>query len=260
MSLTKNAQKRTQPLAVVVGGLGILFVIFHLGMLTIYHGPPSITKLEAGQFAKAYIDPILHQNWHLFSPNPGISHAILGVRCKYTGEDWREWYDPAQPLESEFNSRPISGLGVVLRIYRTPARHLNEAVRTSMNTCLETQFKKETGSKNSPLKRDDNSIERMDPLPPIKNRDRALSTDQLSTKHTLCTPENLMDEITDSPAFKQAIKFAHTACLAQGDADLEKLQFRLVEFFGLKYSERDQRETKKWSKVYEIIFPEIVGE
>ena len=260
MSLTTNERKQVQPAAVIVGGLGILFVVFHLGMLAIYHGPPSITKLKAGQFATSYINPLLGQNWHLFSPNPGISHSILSVRCKNTGEDWRDWHDPAQPLESEFNSRPLSGLGVVLRIYRTPASHLNDVLRTSMNTCLEEQFKKETASKKSPLSRDDNSIERMDPSPPLKNRDRALSTDKLATQHRLCTPESLMDEIANNSAFEQAIQYAHTACLAQSDGDLEKLQFKIVEFFGLKYSERDQRKTKRWSKVYETTFPEVVGE
>ena len=173
MSLNNHPQKQFQPAATIVGGLGILFVIFHLCMLAIYHGPPSITKLKAGQFAKAYIDPLLGQNWHLFSPNPGISHSILSVRCKNTGEDWRDWHDPAQPLESEFNSRPLSGLGVVLRIYRTPASHLNEDPY-SMNTCLEEQFKGKPRAKVS-LSRDDNSIE-YDPSPPLKNRDRALST------------------------------------------------------------------------------------
>ena len=63
-----------------------------------------------------------------------------------------------------------------------------------------------------------------------------------------------------SKEFEQAMNFTHAFCLAQVPGELDALQFKLMEFFGLKYSEVDARKEKKWSKVYETIFPEVVGE
>ncbi len=235
-------------LACGVGAALLCALVFHVAMLAIYHSPANLAKLELGRFAHAYVTPLFEQNWHLFSPNPGISHTILATRCQPTGGEWSEWVDPIAPLEAEHDAHPISGLSKLMYVYRGVGRGLATATKKKMADCIDARVE---AAKREAAPEGGVDARRIDYADAIA----AARPDEPG-----CGPDDLMAELVELPEFQLALDYTHHVCSTLSGPDLSAIQFKLVEFFPLKYTERDQRETHRWGKVIETVFPEIEGE
>ena len=91
----------------------------HAGATAIYLSPPNLVKKEMGQIVTAYMNPLFHQNWHLFSPNPGIRSVNFCIRCKPDTEgEWTPWLDPFQKTRKKAHVNPFIGATKLMYVYR----------------------------------------------------------------------------------------------------------------------------------------------
>ncbi|SMF16557.1 DUF5819 family protein [Pseudobacteriovorax antillogorgiicola] len=97
-------------------GLATL-LIHHLLMTALFLGPSNLVKQALASHVDAYMNPLFVQNWHLFSPNPGIRSVNLWVRCR-GAEDWSDWQDPFAKLRTLAQTNPMSGETKLLYVYR----------------------------------------------------------------------------------------------------------------------------------------------
>lgn len=209
----------------------------HLFSTLVYLSPPNVAKEHFGELADAYMRPLFYQNWHLFSPNPGISSRKLAVRCGAAEEPWGEWFDPLEGLVAEHYENRVSGTGKLLYVYRAVGDDLRLKMKKKMATCQQRLV------------------------------DAAPDPEWLPEPGEVaeqCSPEALMDELVATDEFALAIRYTQRVCEESvGDpASLDRLQFKLLEFFPVKYAERDQAEAtgRRWGKVHEVFFPVIEGE
>lgn len=80
-----------------------------------------------------------------------------------------------------------------------------------------------------------------------------------------CSPDALMGELTTSEPFALAVEYSHRVCseyLGNEADQLHTLQFKLLEFFPVKYADRANAEVndRPWGKVHEVVFPIVEGE
>ncbi len=114
----------------IAGACAAALLGFHLLMIFVYLGPPNLLQYQWGNFAFGYMQNIFYQNWHLFSPNPGINSVKFAVRCADENGHWSHWKDPfAGALERHQLTR-ITGYGKVLALFDDIAQSLKKEVAT----------------------------------------------------------------------------------------------------------------------------------
>ena len=209
----------------------------HVLSTLLYLSPPNVAKEHLGEVADAYMRPLFYQNWHLFSPNPGISSRKLAVRCGTQDQPWSEWFDPLEGLLAEHYDNRISGTGKLLYLYRAVGDDLRLEMKKTMAKCQQRVLEREQGSQRLP-----------EPSEVAKE----------------CSPEALMDTLVATDEFSLALRYTQQVCEQYVDdpQTLDRLQFKLLEFFPVKYADRDQAEAtgRRWGRVHEVFFPVIEGE
>lgn len=212
-----------RPLAVVLTLMAMAVFVTHLGITLVYLSPANLLKKEGGQFADRYMKVLFYQNWHLFSPEPGISTTKFAFRCYPEGGEWGQWHDPLVSLHEDFYKHRVGAYGKLIYVYRDLAIGLKQALGRHQRTCLERY--------------------------PEDDPQRYLE----------CAPSPMMVQMVDEPSFELAMRFTRTACSALIDPDqqLAAYTFKTLEFFPLKYSEREEgvAAERPWSKVVEIPYP-----
>lgn len=195
---------------------------FHFLMTAVYLSPPNLLKRDLGRFAWRYMSPLFYQNWQLFSPNPGISSTKLAIRCSSPGTGWGEWQDPLAELYPKHYRWRISGYGKVIYVYRDVGMSLNRLVREKLVECLEHHAAN----------------------PEHANRE--------------CTEQRIAPQLRNEPAYALSVRLAAKTCEITNltNDHRRRLQFKLVEFFPRKFSERNQTD-KLWSEVRELEFAPV---
>lgn len=127
--------KRVMGRNTVIGGIVAAAAIFHATMTILYLSPPNLVKLATEKVVHAYMAPLFYQDWHLFSPNPGISSTELWVRCKAPREDWTQWLSPFEELQAAHYRNRFTGRGKLLYVYRGIGGRLHERVDELVHEC-----------------------------------------------------------------------------------------------------------------------------
>lgn len=196
---------------------------YHVLMTLVYLSPPNLLKQALGETAERYMAPLFYQNWHLFSPEPGISSTKFAFQCLPEGGEWGPWRDPLVSLHDDFYAHRIGGYGKLIYVYRDLAIGLKQSMRRVQAACLER------------YPEDD------------------------PTRYVACDSNAMMEEVAPEPSFELAMRFTRTACTALLDPGerLAGYTFKTLEFFPLKYSERvsGEAEGQHWSKVIEVPYP-----
>lgn len=172
----------------------------HFLMTLVYLSPPNLVRMQFEELAASYMNPLFYQNWHLFSPNPGVTTTKLAVRCREPGGDWSEWADPTAGFYPEHYRHRYLGYGKLLRAYTYPATNLRDAVRDRRAACL-----------------------------------AAASVDD----DPACDGQAIAAALPLGPELSLATRYARRAC-ATGFPYAERAQFKLLEFYPLQYTDRDR--------------------
>jgi hypothetical protein len=231
----------------VIASSVLLVLAGHVSMTLVYLSPPNIAQEHLGSLANGYIKPLFSQNWHLFSPNPGVTTRKFALRCEADGQ-WSEWFDPIAGLIAEHNANRFSGVGKLLYLYRAIGDDLRDRVKVRMIECHRRRSADKAAT----------------PLPEAEERD-AISIDDLEVAAEECSADNLMDEIVATAEFDLAMRYAGQVCGAWAEeqsSSASSLQFKLLEFFPLEYGDRAaaEAEGRHWKKVHELVFPILVQE
>lgn len=72
--------------------------------------------------------PIFSQDWHLFSPNPGITFTRIAIKCEN-----QPWHDPTESIQKSHRMTRVLGYGKLLSVYED----LSKRVKTSYSQQLE---------------------------------------------------------------------------------------------------------------------------
>lgn len=118
-------------IGILVAGVGIL----HVTMTILYLSPPNLLKLTTERWVHAYMAPLFYQDWHLFSPNPGISSTELWIRCKVAGGEWSSWLAPFEEIQSAHYRNRFTGRGKLLYVYRGIGSRLHERYDELAQSC-----------------------------------------------------------------------------------------------------------------------------
>lgn len=207
-------------IAVAVAGI----LAFHLTMTATYLSPPNLLKLQLGDLAGRYMDPLFFQNWQLFSPEPGISSIKLAIRCERTDGGWTGWQDPIEDLFARHYRWRVAGYGKLMYIYRDLGISLKRAIRDRQLACLED-------ARSAP------------------DGDTARCSAAVQAESTL-----------GSPPFELATRWARRECSVRGGALGGGVQLKILEFFPLQFSERHRDDRIRWSEVQEIVLPSEAGD
>ena len=73
-------------------------LVGHFTLVALLLSPANPLVGAAGPIATLYHNGATYQDWHLFSPDPGISSTFLSVRCA-TADGATEWFDPLDRAE-----------------------------------------------------------------------------------------------------------------------------------------------------------------
>ncbi|MFT3765949.1 MAG: DUF5819 family protein [Minicystis sp.] len=95
-------------------------VLFHMVMTALYLGPSNLARDGLGDLVTRYMQPFFIQNWHLFSPNPGVNTYKLWVDCNDDGQ----WTDTWIALQKKHENDRFAGLAKLLFL------HMRSAVAT----------------------------------------------------------------------------------------------------------------------------------
>ncbi len=123
----------------IAGALGALLLGFHLLMIATYLGPPNLVQYHLGSFAFRYMHNIFYQNWHLFSPNPGINSVKFAVRCADAKGQWSNWKDPFAGALHRHQLTRITGYGKVLALFDDIAQSLKKDLTRTDKAIQELQ-------------------------------------------------------------------------------------------------------------------------
>jgi hypothetical protein len=193
-------------------------VAVHIVMIAVFLSPPNLVRRSIGLTADRYIGLLFYQNWHLFSPTPGITSTKFAVRCRAQGSDWSGYVDPVERMYAAHYRSRILGYGKVLYVHREVGIGLKQEIDRKRADCYAKLG--QTGD----------------------------------ARH--CAADRVIPTIGQSFAYDLARRYAAQTCTNRGMRRGE-VQFKIVEFFPLKYSERDQSD-RRWSHVDEMIFPPFV--
>lgn len=221
----------------------------HVLLTLVYLSPPNIAQEHIGAVAQSYIKPLFSQRWHLFSPNPGVSTRKLGVRCE-SDDAWSEWFDPTEDLIAQHNANRFSGVGKLLYVYRAVGDDLRREIAKQNVACL--KHRTALAAQADPAD-----------VPQAQPQPGAASTAELGEQSTPCSAEALMDDVVETHEFDLAVRYSEHVCQGYADeasVELTGVQFKLLEFFPIKYGDREAAEAsgRRWDKVREIVFPIII--
>ena len=76
------------------------------------------------------MDSLFSQNWHLFSPNPGISFTRLAVSCHA-----QPWIDPLLEYQNRHDVTRILAYGKVLAIYEDNFLEIKKFYSEELRKC-----------------------------------------------------------------------------------------------------------------------------
>jgi len=186
-------------LALASGAFACAAFCCHFLMTLVYLSPPNLLRMQLDELATSYMNPLFYQNWHLFSPHPGITTTKLAVRCADRTGEWSEWADPTVSFYPEHYRYRFLGYGKLLRAYTYPATNLRDLVRDKRSACLE-----------------------------------AASSDA----DPACDGQTIAAALPAGPELALATRYALRACAA-GFPQAERAQFKLLEFYPLQYTERN---------------------
>ncbi len=116
--------------------LAAAILSFHALMTAVYLSPPNLLKAAVGPTSAQYMNRFFYQNWHLFSPNPGIATTRLWVRCQIDGQ-WSGWAEPMEKIQDEYYGNRFSGKGKVLYVYNGIPMLLAKAFDQAQDACLQ---------------------------------------------------------------------------------------------------------------------------
>lgn len=119
----------------ICGAVAALVLVFHLFMIFVYLGPPNLLQLHVGELAFGYVQNIFYQNWHLFSPNPGISSVKFAVRCADDEGHWSSWKDPFAGALEQHKWTRITGYSKVLMLFGDIAQSLKKELSREQKAC-----------------------------------------------------------------------------------------------------------------------------
>jgi hypothetical protein len=210
----------------LVAGTVLVLAALHLLMTVVYLSPPNLLRQQFGLLADVYMHPLFYQNWHLFSPNPGVTTTKLAVRYRID-DVWSEWFDPVQQLQDQHYAYRVTGHGKLIYVYRDVALELRRSYGRDVQACLQEQL--------------DAGVPAREALGPGGS----------------CSEEAVILRLLEHPATAMAYRFAIATSLARTpDRDPDAYQFKLLEFYPLNYSERDKVH-QRWSQVLEVVFPPL---
>lgn len=89
---------RTSRTAKVLRTLMCAGFVGHFTLVGLLLSPTNPLVGAAGPLATLYHNGATYQNWHLFSPDPGISSTFLSVRC-WTPDGATAWFEPLAHIE-----------------------------------------------------------------------------------------------------------------------------------------------------------------
>ena len=95
-----DSRRLSRPRALAIALLLLAVLAYHLGMTLIYLSPPNLLKQELGARAERYMGTLFYQNWHLFSPEPGMKRQSDGIN-----DDWSKRFSELR-LGTEFDLVP----------------------------------------------------------------------------------------------------------------------------------------------------------
>lgn len=99
--------------------LGAVFLFFsHIFSTCVYLLPNNYLKKYIGRYVHAYMDTFFYQNWHLFSPNPGVSYKRIWLKCEYSNAVNNNWIDPLEALQRKHETYRILYYGKLLYYYK----------------------------------------------------------------------------------------------------------------------------------------------
>ena len=214
----------------ILGLLILLICSFHVVMTLLYLAPPNMFQGATQPLVARYMSPLFTQNWHLFSPNPGLTSDELWIRCNAKGTpdkdgQWSQWLDPFQGIREQHYANRMTGTGKLLYVYNGIAKELNEDLQASLASCRKSSLAV-TADAKKPVQVDD------------------------------CKLASTPTKITGTPHYAVARRFAADFCSAlAGPERLDKIQFKLMILYPKKYSDRSKPD--RWGQVDEINFPEI---
>lgn len=210
----------------IVAAVGLV-VFQHLLMTVLYLLPANVAKRSLGEKVQAYMEPLFYQNWHLFSPDPGISSTHMVVRCQNEDGQWTSWLEPNKPLQDRIDRNRVSSFTKLIYVYRGIPTGLQRDLNDLVVRCLEEA-----------------------------QEDPNAAAEAVET----CNPRNLAPLMQGSESFELAARYAAMACnavLQTENQGLSSVQFQVLQFFALQYTERHLAEQKPWSRVVEVTFPEV---
>jgi hypothetical protein len=160
---------------------------------------------------------------------------------------------------TDFFENRIGGLGKLIFVYRGIADNLLEQAAEAGKACKAALDKAKAAEVE---KRSSTDPTRPDPT--LESADEPSRAEPASIPDAVpeCTHDALAGAVVDTPAFEIASRYARQVCdawLEPTDAPLARFQFKLLEFFPVKYSERRAGTDKRWSRVVELPFPVVEG-
>jgi len=229
----------------------------HFSLVVLYLSGPNLAKAALGPTAAEYTRPFFRQNWHLFSPNPGISSRKLAIRCQGDSGPWSEWFDPLEPMFAEFFDARLGGLGKLIFVYRGIADALIEQAASAGKACRAAMARARKASPESTLPAGAAPDPVEEPAPESIPERPSIPEDLPECGHG-----DIAADLIDTPAFEVASRYARAMCEAWLEPEhggLARYQFKLLEFFPLKYSEREAGVDRRWSRVVELPWPVVEG-
>jgi hypothetical protein len=118
----------------IVALLTMLAFSNHFIMLFIYLSPNNPLKTAMNKRITNYIEPIFRQNWHLFSPNPGVEFTRIEIQCKSLTAS-SGWFDPTFDIQNFHNKTRITGASKLLYLYRDLSDSLISEIRNAIPKC-----------------------------------------------------------------------------------------------------------------------------
>lgn len=217
----------TTSLRRILPALAVAITALHIGMTALYLSPSSIVRRETQSLWAPYMSTLFHQNWHLFSPDPGLASTKLAVQCHWDDGASSDWIDPAEPvLSASYGGRRLLGYGKLMYIIREIPRGLQRDMVVAYNEC-----RKQHGP-----------------------------ADPADSANDECTLAILAADVSRHGAGAAARNFAIDVCLGVAhDRPLSAVDYKVIDFMPLKYSDRARfaDEGIGWSQVIETAYPTI---
>lgn len=216
----------------MVGIIIALLGMFHALMTVAYLAPANLLTRNIQSLVFSYMGPLFYQDWHLFSPNPGITTTEFWLRCRLSDQRWTQWLDPFAQIQAEHYANRITGRGKLLYVYRGIAKGLDREYDHRYETCSEELYKdlEKKGEREIP-----------------REKYRQLLQDR-------CSRSRIVEQVESSEAYKVAARFASDFCAAIGNIETtsQSFQFAVINLTPKKYSERKSKQ--KWGNMEERVY------